>query len=516
MALELATAVVNIVGNESPLVRSLARTERETGKSVANIQAKLRKIGDTMAKVGRKMTMFVTLPLVAGAGLAVRAFMQQEAAEADMESTLKSLGHEVAGNLARFKGFAAEMQKATVYGDEFTLGLMTQALNLGSSTDALEQNTKMSIGLAKALKMDVATALRYTILATQGEFTMLNRYLPALRATDDATEKMAIVTNVAAAGFKQAEDYAKTAAGRFKQLGNDMGDVAEKPGKVLADCLVGIVAKLKELSAWLNKQSPAFWKVVVAVGALVAVISPLLLGLGLTIKATLIASAALHTFAGASARATVSTWSFLASLKAMNMSGLMAAGTMTKLGVAGLALGVAIAGFQLGKWAAEWLGIDKAIQSAATSMNLFGGKTARIEIDANVEAVKKLAAERKKAQDARAARTGISEADRQAKMDEEVAAKAKARLAMGDKKTKQIEDQTKKLKEQLSITGALGLWEKVMGKLTATDKPAAGALAGGVAGAAPKPDPTLETIAATLQRIEAQGGNVPPMAPQPV
>lgn len=235
MALELATAVVNIVGDESPLVRGLARAEHATDKSVAHIQARLRKISDTMARVGRRMTMFVTAPLVAGAGLAVRAFMQQEAAEADMESTLKTLGHEVEGNLERFKKFAAEIQKSTIYGDEFTLGLMTQALNLGSSSDALEENTRMSIGLAKALKMDVATALRYTILATQGEFTMLNRYLPALRATEDATEKMAIVTKVAAAGFKQAEDYTRTAAGRFKQLGNEIGDVTEKPGKVLAE-----------------------------------------------------------------------------------------------------------------------------------------------------------------------------------------------------------------------------------------------------------------------------------------
>jgi len=58
----------------------------------------------------------------------------------------------------------------------------------------------------------------------------LSRYIPELRTAGSATEKMAIIQRVAAAGFEQAQARAQTYPGVLQQLSNTFGDFQEKVG----------------------------------------------------------------------------------------------------------------------------------------------------------------------------------------------------------------------------------------------------------------------------------------------
>ena len=168
--------------------------------------------------------------LTAALGFSTKAAMKQEDAVFLLNAALKISGEYTKELETDFRNFAAEIQKATVYGDEFVLSLMQQQRSLGVTADRLKDGAKMAIGLATATGQGIESMSRYVALAYQGEFTMLRRYIPALRATTDATEQLAIVTKFASDGFKLAKERSQTTSGSLKQLWNTIGDVAEKIG----------------------------------------------------------------------------------------------------------------------------------------------------------------------------------------------------------------------------------------------------------------------------------------------
>jgi len=159
-----------------------------------------------------------------------RAAMKQEDALFLLEAALKTAGEYSVGTMRKFEEFAASIQQLTVYGDEEVLALMQLMKSLGVTSNSLEQATRMAIGLAAATGRDVRSMSMYIALAQQGEFTMLRRYIPALRSTTDATEQLRIITEFAAAGFEIAKAKAETASGAISQMKNAYSDAAEVIG----------------------------------------------------------------------------------------------------------------------------------------------------------------------------------------------------------------------------------------------------------------------------------------------
>jgi len=154
----------------------------------------------------------------------------QELAEINLAAALKAAGKYTDELNIKYQDFASSIQKVTKYGDEQVLTLMALMKNLGVSTDKVEEATKMAIGLATATGRDVQSMAMYIALAQQGEFTMLRRYIPALRSTTDATEQMRIITEFAARGFKVAQSQTASFAIGLVQLKNLWGDLKEKLG----------------------------------------------------------------------------------------------------------------------------------------------------------------------------------------------------------------------------------------------------------------------------------------------
>jgi len=227
------------------------RIVKGLSKRMAKMQAQMERVG----KVARNML------LGAGAAMAgfTKLFANQEKAEKLLDAALRSTGQWVNALAPQLRKAAREMQTLTVYGDEFILGLMAQAVNLGATGKGIEEQTRQAIGLATALKMDLGTALRYTVLAQQGEFTMLRRYIPELRKTEDATEQLAIVQRMANAGWRQAQAEARTTAGRFAQLKNELSDLGEQLGAIFIPQTRATIKRIRELltaaSGWIKENA---------------------------------------------------------------------------------------------------------------------------------------------------------------------------------------------------------------------------------------------------------------------
>lgn len=216
---------------------SLKKIESATKKTADKIRKTFEKISSTFKNIFTKMVKIAKWAfagIAAAVALSVRAFTKQQDALFRLEAALTNVGDATTTNIQQFKDFAAEVQQATKFGDELVLSLIAQQSALGVSTDKLEEAARMSIGLAAATGRNVESMNQYVALALQGEFTMLRRYIPALRQTTDATEQLQIVQEFAARGFKIAEAESRTLSGRLAQMRNAIGDVAEVIGGAFA------------------------------------------------------------------------------------------------------------------------------------------------------------------------------------------------------------------------------------------------------------------------------------------
>ena len=212
---------------------------------IAGARRTLMQFGGWVTGLGRRMAYAF---LGAGAGLAgfvaltARAYAKQERAEKSLASALASHGENVDALLPKLKAAAAAIQDQTGVGDEQTLQTMASLKLLGVHTDALEQAAKATIAL-KSAGVEEAQATKMVALATAGNYTMLARYLPALRTATSETEKAAAVNDFLSKGYKQQRDLLNTTGGAWEALRGRIGDVLEEFGKAInkSDALTGLL-----------------------------------------------------------------------------------------------------------------------------------------------------------------------------------------------------------------------------------------------------------------------------------
>ncbi len=214
-------------------VRGLAAAYKATGAAgkaaFSLISSQLRMIRNAAAVTAAALT-----------GIAIKgvsAFMKQDDAAKSLEASLASLGYDADRLMPRFTRLADEIQRLTRIGDDKTLGLAGTLLNFGVTPEKIEPAIRGTIGLATAMRMDLGSAAQYLALAYEGQFTMLARYIPALRTATDDAEKMAIVQGVMARGFEQAQAAAGTLSGRWDQLKNRIDDLWGRIGQAVAEAL---------------------------------------------------------------------------------------------------------------------------------------------------------------------------------------------------------------------------------------------------------------------------------------
>lgn len=253
-------------------------------KSIKSIGKKMQKMGDNFTKLGKSLSLKLTAPIVGFGALSVRAFAEQEAAEAKLRAALQASGQEVESNMAKLKRMASEIQRVTVVGDEMSLSMAQQGISMGLQAEQMDEATRGAIGLSKAFNLDLKMAMRASSAAMLGQTEMLTRYIPELKNIEDPAERVALVHAKMAEGFTLAEAEAATTGGQLMQLKNAFGDLQEQIGGIIAEYLTPLVGKLRDLVTNLQEADPAMVKLAVQVAAVAAAVGPLLLGLGMLLK----------------------------------------------------------------------------------------------------------------------------------------------------------------------------------------------------------------------------------------
>ena len=246
---KLGTAWVNIRANLKPLKEGLRLAKSVVSRAMASITAAVKKM--------ISITKRAMLGFLAVSTAATYAAMKQEQAEFELAAALKVTGQYSEKVMKALKAQAAEVQNATVYGDEYVMTLQRMAINQGLAADKATEAAKAAIGLYKAYgggRGKPEVFLRYYIGELKGTTKSLTTYVTTLGAANTEQERQAILLKAAAQGYKIATAEAESAYGALKQIKNIIGDIAEIFGQIYLE-------NIKRLRDWMkeNKQTMEMW-----------------------------------------------------------------------------------------------------------------------------------------------------------------------------------------------------------------------------------------------------------------
>lgn len=265
-------------------------------------------VAKRMSNVGRSMTTFVTLPIVAAAGLAVKAFSEQNMAIAQVQKGLETTRNAAGKTVDELVSQAGRLQSTSLFGDEkilqeATAQLLTFTNIAGKEFDRTQQAvldvstringpnaslTSTAIQLGKALNdpiRNLSALSRSGIQFTDQQRAMIKNMVESGRLSE---AQRIILTELERQYGGSAAAAAKASSG-FKQMTNAIGDTAETFGEVLFPMIQAVTTAITKFAKWVATFPKWVKGVIIVVAALVAAIGPLLIaGAGILTMVTML------------------------------------------------------------------------------------------------------------------------------------------------------------------------------------------------------------------------------------
>jgi len=185
---------------------------------------------------------------------AVMSFAAEEKALRNLGNAIDQYGEASSSALPALKEMAAAIQEQTGIEDDVTLARMASLRLLGVETDKLGEAAKAVIGLTKA-GIGEETSIRAVAAARKGDFTMLTRYIPALRFATTEQGKAAAINDFVTKQYRSQKDELDTLSGRYNEFKTWVSEANEAVGKaisenlMLKDMFANLTMKIKELIA---------------------------------------------------------------------------------------------------------------------------------------------------------------------------------------------------------------------------------------------------------------------------
>jgi len=200
----------------------------KAGKSLKAFGGSAMRIGGMFAKV----FLGASAAVVGFATKAIAAYAVQETAEQSLVAAMNAHGEAGDALLPSLKRIAGAIQDETGAADESTLAGMAKMRMLGVQTSKLGEAAKGMVALT-SIGLKEEAAQKAVALAMQGNYDMLNRYVPALKSAKSETEKANIVNELFARGYEQQAGLLNTVGGQWKVLQGRVGDLWEEMGRAI-------------------------------------------------------------------------------------------------------------------------------------------------------------------------------------------------------------------------------------------------------------------------------------------
>ncbi|WP_306130996.1 phage tail length tape measure family protein [Roseovarius sp. MMSF_3350] len=274
----------------------------EAQKRMAGLQKRMKRMSQSMTKIGRNMSLALTGPLVGAAYKSVAAQKAQEQAIAKVEAGLASMGQTAGFTSQELQKMASGLQEGTLFGDEDILSKVTaNLLTFGNvQGDVFTRAQALALDLSALLGQDLQSS---TIMLgkalndpVKGLSALSRVGIQFTKQQEDQIKAMATAGDVAGAQalmlaelerqYKgQAQALADTDSGKITQAMNALGDASEKVGAIILPILADLAGYLKRAAERFQNLSPNVQRLIVVGGALAAGLGPLIAGFGLLIGA---------------------------------------------------------------------------------------------------------------------------------------------------------------------------------------------------------------------------------------
>ncbi|MFR9500645.1 MAG: hypothetical protein SNH18_09410 [Rikenellaceae bacterium] len=261
------------------------------------VEADLKKLGDSMTKIGKDLSLKLTAPLAALGVVSAKLADTQLKAEAKVKQAIISTQGAANLSFGELADFASKLQEATNFGDEEILAKSTAQLltftniageNFKKTQEAaLDLSTMMggdlqsaSIQLGKALNSPVAnlSALgRSGIQFSEDQKAVIKQLVETNRLADAQSIILKELN-------RQFGGQAEAARDPIIQLKNLLGDLGEDIGEIFLPILRQCAENLKGVVKWIIDLDPKVKVIIVSAAALAAAIGPILLAMGTLVK----------------------------------------------------------------------------------------------------------------------------------------------------------------------------------------------------------------------------------------
>jgi ABC-type transporter Mla subunit MlaD len=288
---ELARLFVSLFGDTSHF-----------DKNISDSQKKLQQVSKNMSAIGKKMTMFVTLPLI---GIGTAALKVASDAE-EMESKFNVVFGELAGEMKAWsEDFGDSIGRSTSSVMKWMAALQDTFVPLGFARDkgaemskvlaeltvdmaSFNNETEANVirDLQSALVGNHETVRKYGVIITQATLNQELMNMGIEGGIQEATEQEKVLArmNIILKGTADAQgDAARTAdsfANRMRALKESGKDLLINIGQQLIPIISKLVEKINQTVNWFNSLDERQQKLIVTIGGVLAVAGPLLLALG--------------------------------------------------------------------------------------------------------------------------------------------------------------------------------------------------------------------------------------------
>lgn len=250
-------------------------------KMTADVRKQLSSLQKDLSGFGKSWSLYVTAPLTAAAGVAVKAADVQLKNEQRLLTALRGR-EDIQQRLIRQAG---ELQSRSLFGDEEIIGQQAFLASLGLTEKQINDTIEAAAQLSSATGMTLDSAVKNLAKTYGGLSGELGESIPKLKELTVEQMKNGEAVKFILENYKGfAESAAETGLGPLQQLKNSIGDVGEEIGKVLMPMVQAVANVLKDFAGWLQGLPPTVKTVTVVIGGLAASLGPLLIGLGSILK----------------------------------------------------------------------------------------------------------------------------------------------------------------------------------------------------------------------------------------
>ena len=222
--------------SDNRAIKIVIQAKNAMAAGLSSARKALSSFGSSVLKVGKWLTVGFLAGATALAGFAAKAisaYAEQESAHRSLAAALDAQGQSAKKLLPLLIDIAEAIQEETGADAEATVAGMAKMQMLGVQTSKLGEAARAVVAL-KSVGLDEAAAQKAVAMAMQGNYDMLNRYVPALRAATSEAEKARIVNDLFTKGYAQQKAALNTVQGQWDLLKTRLGDVWEEIGRGIA------------------------------------------------------------------------------------------------------------------------------------------------------------------------------------------------------------------------------------------------------------------------------------------